>query len=638
LNAQSDSTEIDFYALSLVDLLNIEISVASTTKLTQRESPGIVTVISSDEIESSGARDLIDVLRTVPGLSFGHDVEGVIGLSSRGNWGHEGKILLLVDGQEQNEILYSTTQFGNHYDVNQIQRIEIIRGPGSAIYGGNAELGVINIITKSGSDIDGVTGSISYGQTEGQLGRANLSVGIGKEIKGWNFSAQTFLGKANRSNSPFTDIYGDQVSGTNGSSEIDITNLNVGLSKNGFSSRFIFDEYKFNTPILYEFAETVPVDVKFKNLSAELKYKFQINDNLTITPKLNYINQIPWGTIEKDNKYIVNASKIIGNILASYNISENINIIAGIEYFDERADNKVILVDDPWFLNGKDKIGFNTFSGFTQALVKSKYVNFTAGARYMNHNQYGSAIAPRVGLTKVYRQIHAKALISGAFRAPAIENINLNDDIKPENTIVAELELGYQITSKMFVNANVYDILIKSPIVYYYDEVNDLELYDNFKQAGSRGIEVEYKYKDNWGFINFNISHYSTAGKNEVDFYTVAGDENSVVGIPRTKTNLMASIKITDKISIKPTVTYLSEKYQFATVDLDDTSVLSETEQVVLANLYISYKNIIPGLSFGVGAYDLLDAKLTYTQPFNGYAAPLPGYAPEILFKIKYRI
>src|SRR5207253_11346941 len=102
--------------------------------------------------------------RLVPGMDFGVDVEGVVGLGMRGNWAHEGKVLLLLDGQEMNEIMFATTQFGNHVCVDQIEKIEIIGGPGSAIYGGFAEYGVIDIITKGGSDLNGISVTGTYGQ------------------------------------------------------------------------------------------------------------------------------------------------------------------------------------------------------------------------------------------------------------------------------------------------------------------------------------------------------------------------------------------------------------------------------------------------------------------------------------------
>ena len=128
----------DVQDLSLADLLDTQVDVASKKAQTSRETPGIVSVITRDDIVASGARDLVDVLALVPGFAPGVDVEGVVDLGIRGQWGHEGKILMLIDGQPMNELLYSTLQLGHHYPLENIDRIEVIRGPGSAIYGGYA--------------------------------------------------------------------------------------------------------------------------------------------------------------------------------------------------------------------------------------------------------------------------------------------------------------------------------------------------------------------------------------------------------------------------------------------------------------------------------------------------------------------
>jgi outer membrane receptor for ferrienterochelin and colicin len=135
--------------------LNQKVSVA-TLNLSSRESPGIVTVINREEITNSGARDLTDVLRLVPGFDIMQDLQFVLGMSLRGSWANEGKILVLMDGVPFNELLYQSVAIGNRFPVDAIERIEIIRGPGSAIYGGSAEYGVINIITKNADNLNGV--------------------------------------------------------------------------------------------------------------------------------------------------------------------------------------------------------------------------------------------------------------------------------------------------------------------------------------------------------------------------------------------------------------------------------------------------------------------------------------------------
>src|SRR6476646_1574189 len=172
-----DVTEVhDITEVSLDDLLKTDVDVATKVPQTFRETPGVITVLTREEIMDSGARDLEDVLLLVPGFSLGLDVEGITDVGVRGNWGHEGKVLLLIDGQQMNETLYSTNQLGNHYPVDQIERIEIIRGPGSAIYGGYAELAVINVVTRGADELKGGAVYGEGGFMSGATGHANISV------------------------------------------------------------------------------------------------------------------------------------------------------------------------------------------------------------------------------------------------------------------------------------------------------------------------------------------------------------------------------------------------------------------------------------------------------------------------------
>ena len=71
--------------------MNVEVTVASQVAMTAKESPGVVTVITEEELRRSGCDDLMELLQRLPGIDFGVDVEGVVGIGIRGNWGHEEK-------------------------------------------------------------------------------------------------------------------------------------------------------------------------------------------------------------------------------------------------------------------------------------------------------------------------------------------------------------------------------------------------------------------------------------------------------------------------------------------------------------------------------------------------------------------
>src|SRR5689334_11230220 len=178
----------------LQKILNKNVGV-SAQKLSSRETPGILSIITAEEIQNSGARDLTDVLRLVPGFDVLQDLQFVMGIGLRGSWANEGKVLVLMDGQPFNELLYQTVAIGNRFPVDAIERIEIIRGPGSAIYGGSAEYGVINIITKAAESLNGVAVYGTGGFHSGAVGRTNAGVMAAMKGEKVSWDLSVFKGK-----------------------------------------------------------------------------------------------------------------------------------------------------------------------------------------------------------------------------------------------------------------------------------------------------------------------------------------------------------------------------------------------------------------------------------------------------------
>lgn len=621
----------------LEKLINSLISVASKKPLNTRESPSIVSLITEDDIKKSGARDLIDVLRLVPGVDFGLDVEGVVGIGMRGNWAHEGKVLLLLDGQEMNEILFATTQFGNHYPIDQIKKIEIIRGPGSAIYGGFAEYGVINIITKQGEDINGVSVSGTYGQMESYYGHRNTNLSIGKKSGDFFFSLSGMMGQGQRSDQTFTD-FADTSFKMAGNSALDPTYFNAAVGYKGLSFRCIGDFYSTAVGAGYgEVIKSGVVTENFNSVFSELKWVIKANDKLTITPRLNYKQQNPWKSDEYYGKdaYDRFVSRNTGNVTASYNLNRYINFVAGAEIYQ---DNAIDRVDSSYFTNDEKQVSYYNYAFFTQGLIKTRLVNFIVGARYDKHNAYGSAFVPRVGLTKKYKKFHFKALYSGAFRAPAIENINYADSggIAPELTQVAEVELGYQVTRKSIFTINVYDITTNNPIVYYSDTANN-DFYTNSGHSGTQGIEAEYRIKGKKGHIALNYAFYSAANKEKIEDY-VTDNTVSLLGFSNHRLNLNAGWNITKDLSFNTTASFYGKRWAYTSVDSLGESVIEELDPTLLLNFFIRYETPLKGLSIGAGVYDVLNQKFLFVQPYNGYHAPLPGPSREIVFKLSYNL
>jgi outer membrane receptor for ferrienterochelin and colicin len=630
----------------LEKLINSLISVSSKKSLSTRETPGIVTLITEDDLKNWGCRDIMDALRMVPGLDFGMDVQGVVGLGSRGNWGHEGKILLLIDGQEMNDILWGTTQWGNHYPIENIKKIEVIRGPGSSIYGGFAELGVINIVTKSGEDLNGVSVSGIYGQLTDTYSRRNVNLSYGQKLNsGLDVSLNAFMGEGNRSASTFIDSYEDEYDMSK-ESRLDPQNLNLGIKYKGFSFRGIYDNYRCTTRDGYGTNTIYGYQNDFRSLNGEMKYVFQVNDRLTITPKLNFLQQLPWlysgESTDEYDAYIRQATRSKANINAMYKINRKLTWTLGVEGFRDVATD---LLEDSYFENDEKTISYSNYAIYTEGLFKHRLANITLGARYDKHNLYGSAFNPRVALTKKIKRTHFKLLYSHGFRAPAIENINYSEDqsIMPERMKIGEFEIGYQPIRDMIVTANVFWMNIQDAIIYgaYYDPLNPslaIEAYHNGSQTGTYGLDLDVKFKKRWGYVSMNYSFYSANGLEIPDSYSVEDVPSAMLGFPQHKFNFASNFNITDKLSINPTISYLGRRYSYTLYDENEDEILETFDPSVYFNIFINYKDLLKGLTIGAGVYDIMNSVQMYLQPYNSLHGALPGSGREIFVKMSYNL
>src|SRR5665213_95856 len=151
--------------LSLEELMNIKVVTASGFLQTTAEAPSTITVITSQQIADRGYEQLEDALRDVPGIDMIH-LNGYAPtlIYFRGMYGAENlRALLMIDGIVENNIIGSNDMAGPAYSLHNVDKIEIIWGPASALYGADAFGGVIDIITKKGEQINGVKAEKGFG-------------------------------------------------------------------------------------------------------------------------------------------------------------------------------------------------------------------------------------------------------------------------------------------------------------------------------------------------------------------------------------------------------------------------------------------------------------------------------------------
>lgn len=636
----SQKTE-DLMKMNLEDILDMDVTVFSVKGLTQQQTPGVMTVMTEDEIAASGARDLMDILHLVPGFEFGVDQQSVISLGVRGNWAQEGKVLLLIDGMEMNEILYSCLALGNHYPVEHIQRIEIIRGPGTSFYGNYAELSVVNIVTKSAVNLNGVESVWTYGRTADAESRNSVSLNFGQKIGGFKIKALSYAGRSLRSDRKYADIYGNEYSMEKESS-IRPLFLNLGLDYRGLKADFILDRYEFDQRDAYVKILEKPIQVNFNTITSRLRYGIRLNDQLTLTPGVSYLRQEPWksadqAALDNDFYYFNTAERLKTNLILNGNWTERFQFVSGAEFFIDRATVSDETPEEQYFSGGKKRLEYNQVSAFLQAFYTKGKTIPSLGLRYDRHNQFGAEFLPWVGITQMIGKWSLKYLFGQSYRAPSIENLNINQALKPEKSTTSEMELGYQISDNHYFILDYYHTRIMGPIVYFLDPLTEEELYGNYEKVGSQGVEFTSKHKGDWGQINFSYSFYKPI--HMIENYRVESQPGLLLGFPAHKIALYGHLNVTSHLGINPSVVLTSKRFGYATVDNDTNYVIHEFSPKGLVNLVFQYSNLLNtkwDACFGI--HNLFDVDYPFIQPYNSQHAPLPNLSREAVVSLKYRL
>lgn len=170
------------------------LAAASKYEQDAAEAPSIVYLRTGGEIRAQGYRTLAEVLESLPGVHLRQDRSytyvGVRGIERPGDY--SSRLLLLIDGIRVNEAIYDSATAGREFplDIALIDRLEFIPGPGSALYGSNAVLGVVNIVTRTASQLPGAAATLELASTYrrklsaswgGDLGPARLLIGVASE-------------------------------------------------------------------------------------------------------------------------------------------------------------------------------------------------------------------------------------------------------------------------------------------------------------------------------------------------------------------------------------------------------------------------------------------------------------------------
>ena len=639
---------IDFNTLSLEALLAIKVDIASNKFSTVMEQPGTVTLLSEEQISRSGASNLMELLNQVAGFWQGTDTLGTLSVSFRGIWGMEAKILLIIDGIEQNELAFGTLVLGKRYPTSTIEQVEIIRGPGSVKYGGQAALAVIKVTTK-GRHLDATLLSVELDFDSNGITNNGYSLVSGGSVPAladdlrYSFSAS--FGSGDYSNERWTGLDGYSFN-LKGKSDSEPLNVNLALDNDRYQLRFIYDRFRqedrllfgdsglFVSPFLQYSQNNI---LSFESYNFSFSYNWQAMDNLALESKFTYASQKPWNVDGQYNQNLKrDSTRWRGDFTALYDYSPEANVLLGLSFYreDEEITESYLFNADTRF-NGDNSVENDDYAVYLQYEVKTDWFGLTLGGRYENHDFSGSQFVPRLALNKIEDKFHAKLAYNEAFKIPQFDTIaSANNSGMPlkdnEKTKNIELELGYKISDNVMVSGNAYWMKITNYIAFDPVSISNTTLGDfsNF------GIELIANWKKNDLDMLFSYSTFLIDETN-IDAFTIQGQEDSVLGIPNHMLKLNMSYYLNFNASLNISGAYISPRYACIT---DNNFICGKPEKQSEEydfKLFYRHQNI--DFSYQIGIANVFDSQALYIQPYRGSQSPIPALGRRLMFNFTFQ-
>jgi iron complex outermembrane receptor protein len=634
--AQQNVTEL--IEFSLEELMNYKVITASAFEQKISDAPSTMIVITSQQIKERGYEKLEDVLRDVPGVDFIHTYgQAPSFITFRGMHGDENRrILFMIDGIVENSIMGGYELAGPAYSLHNVERIEIIWGPGSALYGANAYSAVINLITQKGSDINGLHYSKAYGSFN--TGLENLLIGTKKNNVELMLSAShyntdgprfenrhpkysnsyidnafSFNGNISYSTKKFKTTFGFrayQTPGGTGELTVSPTQL-FGLPSQGNANLGIGGilQSDFNgekASLVETYSRTVFWHNEF-NPDSKFSISFNVHyrEGGLSDQSYVYLNLPGTNTISR-SIFAYYANRIKSEISANYIFTENHILSAGIQYSQDNLENgfrevipdtdidtvqNIALTNIFATFGARKYIIQNNFGSYLQYMLHTKFLrstNLTFGTRYDYNDVYGTTVNPRIALiNQVNKYMAIKLLYGNAFRAPT--NFELytaagvriaNPDLKPEKINTYEANIIYSFMKMIIFQFNLFRNDLTDIIVQDVPIGDGLNQNQNVGNAITSGIETKLDIvpsKFVSAFINFTYQ-YGKENEGEENFY--------IPNISTIKGNIGFTLHIRELISVSLIENLVGGR------SVPSTNPLEKIDGYFITNLIINTKPI----------------------------------------------
>lgn len=615
-------------------IVQTKVTIANLTETNIYEAPNIISILTEEDIKNLGYRDLLDVLNTIPGVNIANDVQNGTSIGMRGIWTEEGKVQFMLNGLVMNDMAYGSIILGHRFALTNIKRIEIIRGAGSSIYGGLAALGAINIITKTGQEINGHSLNLAGGLSNGATSRGLINYNYGGAlIKGIELTASGLVNIGNASNEKRTQPDSTLVNFKD-SSLVNNVQVMFRLKYKNLVFKHVYEDYNFQ-------ATFEPIASLVRTAISNFTYNFKFK-NINIAPFIDSKWQLPWNTqygdpTIYDKQNLITKRQILG-LNGGYKPLKWLNFVFGTQVYNDnyRYHRKSLALS-----NGKFVQSYNGAVVYTEAVFISKYANATLGGRFDKYAYFEPELLPRISITKSFTKWHYKLLYGKAFKIPPLQNINLDvtGNLVPEEITDMQAEMGLH-HKLVDVTATVFNTTIQNLIVFGYDALQN-ESYVNSGNVHTQGFELEYKLKLNKFTLKGNYSNYnlvaSTANEIVVDTLNL---KLGTLAFPKHKIVTMLAYKINTKHTLCANYIYQAKKYAYERINTyTDEYALSTFAPTHKLNISYQRNGLFNKLlDINVGVYNVLNTTEHYAYSFNQGYAPMLGMGRELFINFKFNL
>jgi outer membrane receptor for ferrienterochelin and colicins len=511
----------------LEKLLNTKISTAAKYEQTSSEAAASVTIVTAEDIRRFNYRTLDEILMNIRGFYLSNDRNysylGTRGFSRPTDYNN--RILLQINGHSMNDSINGAVSIGTDLAINPdiIERIEIVRGPSSALYGTGAMFAVINIITKKGNMVDG----FGLNMEMGSYGRLSAAAAYGR-----NFDSGIDMS--------FSGLWTDIKGHDNYYEEYDDPSTNSGIAEDlDWDKNFGFQmQFKYKDFTLHSFVtsrkkafptgawEVIFNDDRAATLDEqsyiELKYDHDIrmDKRIMVRGYYDYYNYEGWYPVDIFWFETATEKWVGGEFQFLWDPWVNNRLIVGTEYQKHlRADYKMWDEEGVYF---DDDFPFSVFSFYIHDEYQvTQNFSLTFGLRHDYYSDAGGSTTPRAAI--VYHPAKSstlKLLYGNAFRKPSIYEMNYDDplggykhnlNLKPERIRTFEFIWEQRLSDELYGIISIYDYRMKDLIDQEMDPSDFLIQYRNLSKVNAFGAEFELSARLKSGFFGYVSYSYQNA-------------------------------------------------------------------------------------------------------------------------------